>query len=88
MNFIRSNRFQKHFHTRAKGKLYDAFRERLKLFEANSFDATLSNHPLQGKWKGMRSINITGDHRLIFEEIGNDTYVLHDFGTHNELYKS
>jgi len=72
----------------AKGKLRDAFRERLKLFEVNPFDATLNNHPLKGKWRGKRSVNITGDCRLIFEDLGNSIYVLHDFGAHNQLYKS
>lgn len=67
-------------------KIQYAFRDRLALFLSNSFHDLLHNHPLSGRLKGRRSINITGDWRAIFEETENGvTFV--DIGTHSQLYK-
>jgi len=88
MRFTWSHRFKKHFKARANENLQQAYHERLKLFISNPFNPILHNHSLKGELKGKRSINITGDYRLIFEEVGSDTYLLHDFGTHDQLYKS
>ena len=61
--------------------------ERLALFRINSFDPLLNNHGLTGKYKGCRSINITGDFRGIYEIIDNDTVRFVDVDTHSNLYK-
>ncbi len=59
---------------------------RLKVFQANKYTAILNNHALIGKLQGLRSINISGDYRIIFEESGEDV-VLVMIGTHSQLYK-
>ena len=46
----------------------------------------LNNHALNGKYGGYRSINITGDYRLIYEECGTDAVRLIDIDTHGNLY--
>lgn len=42
--------------------------ERILLFAKNPFHEILRNHSLSGEYNGCRSINITGDYRIIFEE--------------------
>ncbi len=61
--------------------------ERLTLFKSNPFESILHNHGLVGKYKGCRSINITGDFRAIFEIVDKHTMRFIDIDTHNNLYK-
>jgi len=63
-----------------------ALAERLRLFVANQFNPILNNHPLHGAMRQYRSINITGDWRLIFEQCDGDTLRLIDIDTHANLY--
>lgn len=60
--------------------------EKLKIFVKNPFEQILYNHKLKGSLKYYRSIKITGDYRLIYEDLGNDSIRLIRVGTHNELY--
>lgn len=41
----------------------------LEIFYHDPVAPLLHNHALTGEWRGFRSINITGDYRLIFCEI-------------------
>lgn len=69
-------------------KIQIRFAERLELFEIDPFHPTLDNHALIGKWKGYRSIDVTGDVRAIFVtyvEI-DGVIVFIDIGTHSQLY--
>ena len=59
--------------------------ERLLLFAENKFHPQLNNHPLHHPFEGCRSINISGDIRAIYEQIG-DTVLFIRIGTHTELY--
>jgi len=58
----------------------------MRLFVADPFDQQLRNHALSGKYIGLRSIDITGDIRAVYELI-NDTAVFITIGTHTQLYK-
>ena len=60
--------------------------ERILLFTKEPFHPLLENHPLHGKFKGCRSINITGDYRAVYEPITEDLAFFTDLGTHSELY--
>ncbi len=62
--------------------------ERLALFQSDPFHPLLDNHKLAGKRAKERSINITGDFRLIFEQLNKDTIRLIDIDTHHNLYGS
>ncbi|HEV7702145.1 MAG TPA: type II toxin-antitoxin system mRNA interferase toxin, RelE/StbE family [Candidatus Paceibacterota bacterium] len=62
------------------------FGERLSLFMKDRNNPTLNNHPLGGIWAGCRSINITGDFRAVYEELGDDQFQFIAIGTHSELY--
>jgi len=58
---------------------------RIKLFNENPLDHELNNHPLKGKYKQYRSINITGDYRALYLTKDND--IIFDIvGTHSQLY--
>jgi mRNA-degrading endonuclease YafQ of YafQ-DinJ toxin-antitoxin module len=48
------------------------FSEKLAIFLENPFDPILNNHPMQGKYDGYRSINISGDLCAIYEMIEKD----------------
>lgn len=65
-----------------QGKLYQT----LKLYAEDKTDERLYNHALTGAYFGYRSINLTGDYRIIFEEIDSETIRLVNVGTHSQLY--
>jgi len=81
----------KYFDKRVK-KLPLAVREamvgRIQLFTENPYHPTLNNHSLHGHLRNYRSINITGDYRLMYEQYDAQTARLIDIGTHHELYGS
>jgi len=60
--------------------------ERLKLFRNNPYNPILNNHCLSGKLKGLYSINISGDWRIIYKKEG-ENIILAAIGTHSQLYK-
>ncbi|MDO8659228.1 MAG: type II toxin-antitoxin system mRNA interferase toxin, RelE/StbE family [Candidatus Parcubacteria bacterium] len=66
--------------------IQNKFSERLSLFMQDRNHPLLNNHPLDGIWVGCRSINITGDFRAVYEELGNDCFEFVAIGTHSELY--
>lgn len=68
-------------------KIQEKFYERLRIFSQNPFSPVLKNHALIGKYKGYRSIDITGDLRAIFELIDKDTSLFIIVDTHSNLYK-
>ena len=68
-------------------KIRQAFDDRLKIFVKDSHNQLLNNHPLQGKWHGHRSINVSGDFRAIFKQTG-DSAIFVDIDTHHSLYGS
>lgn len=81
------SKFRKNY-DKAPAKIRLAFDNRYRLFQQNRFDPILNNHVLSGKYQGRRSINITGDWRAIFREIGNYQLVIFEtLGTHSQLYK-
>ena len=62
------------------------FANNLLLFTQNVNHPLLNNHSLSGEWVGCRSINVTGDFRAVYEELGNDHFEFIAIGTHSELY--
>jgi len=61
------------------------FEERLNLLLTEPNHPILRNHKLSGKYHLHRSINITGDYRLIFSHT-KTTLDLEFIGTHSQLY--
>ena len=72
-------------------KIKEAFRKRREIFFENPFNPQLNNHQLTGDYKEHRSINITGDWRVIFtetlDEEDNKTILFKFIGTHSQLYR-
>ncbi|MBI5003911.1 type II toxin-antitoxin system mRNA interferase toxin, RelE/StbE family [Candidatus Kaiserbacteria bacterium] len=61
---------------------------RLDLFMQDETHPLLDNHQLRFEWQGYRSMNITGDYRVIFKKESDDMVRLEQVGTHHELYGS
>ncbi len=62
------------------------FAEKLLLFTDDMYNPVLENHSLGGEWAGCRSINISGDFRAVYEDLGNSCFEFVAIGTHSELY--
>ena len=60
--------------------------KRIRLFMEDPFDILLNNHALSGSLRHYRSINITGDYRLIYELYDDETIRFIDIDTHAHLY--
>jgi len=80
-----SKTFNKQY-DKASRKIKSAFDKKLIIFLANPSHPQLKNHPLSGKYKGYRSINVTGDWRAIYSE-SKSSIIFELLGTHSQLYK-
>ncbi len=87
MNIRWGRRFKKDIR-KLSPKVFGAYLERIEIFARYPFDPILDNHPLKGVWRGYHSINITGDWRLIYEQLDADTNRLTRIGTHHQLFGS
>ncbi len=70
-------------------RIRKSFYEKIAVFEKNPLEPHLDNHLLKEPYEGLRSIDITNDHRAIFEEVpsGHETIAYFSIlGTHDELY--
>jgi len=63
-----------------------AFQQRVILFKASPFDTKLRNRALKGKYLGYRSIDVTGDIRVLYKVHGDTVIVFGFIGTHSQLY--
>jgi mRNA interferase YafQ len=57
------------------------------LFLQDTVAPSLRNHALKGEWQGFRSISASGDLRLHFKMVSDDTVLFVAIGTHSQLYK-
>lgn len=64
----------------------EKFKDRRNMFLVDSSNPVLNNHPLHGKYSEYRSINITGDIRVVHKVLNKDTVLFTDIGSHSELY--
>lgn len=87
-SFRYTKTFQKNLNKRFgnQPKIIEQLRTRLKQFQDGIRSEPLNDHALKKKLTGMRAFSVTGDIRIIYEET-NTAYVLHDIGTHNQVYK-
>ena len=81
----RSSRFRRQWKRLSK-KVRDEAASRLEILQMNEFDTFLNNHKLSGKYAEHRSINVTGDTRIMYQRVFDD-FFLAGIGTHSELYK-
>ena len=66
-------------------KIREAYKTRRDLFLADPFHPLLNNHSVDRAFPGYRSIDVTGDYRVIFEQLNGLARFL-KIGTHSELY--
>ena len=81
-----SSRFRKQF-KRCSPNIRQVAYDRLAALEQNEFEKFLNNHKLSGKCAQYRSINVTGDIRIMYQKVSNNSFYLAGIGTHSELYK-
>ena len=83
-------KYHKNFEKRFKKldkKLREKVTEKIGIFIKTPLAKELYNHPLTGNMARKRAFSVTGNYRVVFEEI--DDYVLVimlDVGTHNQVY--
>lgn len=80
-----SKRFKKQY-KKLSENMQIKFTERLNIFIENQQDERLQIHKLYGKFKNLKSINVTGDTRAVFEEIVSGKIEFTAIGSHSELY--
>ena len=85
LNAIFSKSFKKSFKKKDKSIQKKAL-ERIRLLREDPYNIILNNHSLDGEYRDKRSINVTGDYRIIFYYFNENTICLFDIGTHPELY--
>ena len=60
--------------------------KRIKLFQRAPRHPLLHDHPLKGRLKGLRSINLSGDLRAHYRFDGVNNIIFLRLGTHSTLY--
>lgn len=67
--------------------LRSVFDDVVHRLEANPFDPSLRLHNLQGKLSGKQAVNLTYSYRIVLNvEIVGQEVILHDIGSHDEVY--
>lgn len=61
-------------------------KEKLKLFTEEPYAAELRNHKLSGRLKDLRAIVVEYDCRIVFQFIDEQTALLINIGSHEEVY--
>ncbi len=64
----------------------EQFKEKRDIFLKEEFNPILHNHSLKGKYKGYRSINISGDLRAVYKYLKQDTIIFVAIDSHSNLY--
>lgn len=86
LQIISNDKFKRSFKKKDKF-IQKKARERIKIFQQDPFNILLKNHALAGEYKNRRSFNVTGDYRIIFYYVDENTVCFSDIGTHPELYE-
>ncbi len=86
LTIFHSVTFNKHFDV-LPNKIKQKTINRLAIFMQDEYAELLNNHALHGEYDGCRSINITGDFRLVYEKVDKDIRRLLDIGSHSQLYE-
>lgn len=88
MKILRHKNFLRNYKKRiiSNKKLNAQFKERFQLFLIDPNNPLLKDHQLIGRKQQYRSFSITGDIRVIYQFINEETILLYDIGTHNQVY--
>ncbi len=90
LEIIWDKKFKKIYRSWSKKRpgLVDTFKDKMELFVTDPFHPSLRTHSLSGILKGLWSLRITYEYRLIFKFLGKrkKKVLLIDIGTHQEVY--
>ena len=88
IEIIPSTSFQRDFKKRIKGNTIkeNSFYKNIDLFINNPFDPKLKTHKLTGKLKDLWSFSIDYNLRVVFHWIDENTILLENIGSHDEVY--
>lgn len=86
LTVIHSAQFEKQFKVLSE-KIKRKVFERLQIFINDEYCDLLNNHQLHGEYSGCRSINVTGDIRIVYKNVDANSRRLVAVGTHNQLYE-
>jgi addiction module RelE/StbE family toxin len=86
MYFVYSPQFRKQY-KKLSQKIQTHVDARLRLFIEEPYHPQLQNHKLHGEYASYRSINVTGDLRVVYALVGDEATLLFALGTHSELYE-
>ncbi len=86
MNIVPTKKFTKQFR-KLSNKRKDKFFERVEVFSKDRKNSVLKDHALHHELQGLRSFSVTGDIRVVYKVIGNNTFQFIQIGTHSELYE-
>ncbi len=85
MNIKTTRGFDKKY-VKLQPKIKQQFQKRLVIFVANQLDQRQRNHSLVGRYKGYRSIDITGDVRALYVVKDGTCFIFAFVGSHSQLY--
>lgn len=68
-------------------KLVAKTKSRIEMFMNNHHHPLLRDHALTGSFRGLRSFSVTGDVRVVYRLVDEDSAELLDIGTHNQVYR-
>lgn len=85
MKIVLHRNFEKQY-KKLRPKEQNRFKERRDVFLNDPFDPVLNNHPLRGRYKGYRSINVTGNLRAVYRLLNDDTVLFVTIDSHSNLY--
>ena len=60
---------------------------KLKVLQRDPFHATLQTKPLHGKLKGMYSVRVGREYRVLFQFLSTDEIILVDVGHRKDIYR-
>ena len=88
INAIWDEGFKRSYKKRVKvdSNLKKKFWTRMEIFSDDPFANQLKTHKLSGKIKGYWAFSVDDDCRVVFEFIGEDSVLLVDIGSHDEVY--
>lgn len=86
MNVVTTKQFDKQL-SKLSPKIKKALADKFEILSQNEFDERLHNHKLNPPFTDCKSINITGDYRLIYRKIDKETFLFYQIGTHSQLYE-
>lgn len=84
MEFVYTKRFVKELAKFSK-PIKDKVRERIAIFSVNENNTILNNHKLNPPWGGYKSMNVTGNIRIVYKK-DTKSCTLYRIGTHSQLY--